>query len=235
MTNPPTPPPLPSESRRSFFHQAATAGVFAPLLAIVAYIVSVGAQSGLDPQTKATVSLVIGICNICILLLGLVCGIIALCGIGKHGRKGLLAKGICGILIPLLIFGAAIPAVMALKSRGLYGNMSLKSVDEMLKLVADKINSQGGRVIDADTRLEGAEALPGRKLLYKYTIVTKSASEVQLDALNGLIRPKLVKIYNSEPDMKLFRDNGVTIIYRYSDKTGQLVGDVSVGPDDLAK
>src|SRR6266478_1719487 len=34
---------------------------------------------------------------------------------------------------------------------------------------------------------------------------------------------------------KLKEDNGVTITYRYRDKAGQLIGDVSVSPRDLAK
>ena len=89
-------------------------------------------------------------------------------------------------------------------------------------------------MVDEVTRLDGAEVLPNRTLLYKYSI-TKTSSEISSDALNRIVRPNIVKTYNTLPEMKILRDNGVTITYRYRDKAGQLIRDVSVGPSDLAK
>jgi hypothetical protein len=109
------------------------------------------------------------------------------------------------------------------------------SVEGRLKDLADQISKQGKKMIDEDTRLEGVEALPNRTLLYKYSIITKASSEIPPDAINQNVRPNVVKAYNTLPEMKLFRDNGVTINYQYRDKTGQLIGDISVGPNDLAK
>ena len=54
-------------------------------------------------------------------------------------------------------------------------------------------------------------------------------------AEHRIIRRDVVRKYNTLPEMKMFRDNGGTITYRYRDKEGQLIGDISVGPSDLAK
>lgn len=50
-------------------------------------------------------TLIIDLIGLLFILLGLVFSVIALCGIGKHGIRGLLAQGLVGLLINgLLLF-----------------------------------------------------------------------------------------------------------------------------------
>jgi hypothetical protein len=109
------------------------------------------------------------------------------------------------------------------------------SAEGQMQAIADQINRQGKKMVDEGTRLEGVEALPNKTLLYNYTLITQTSSEIAPDALNRIVRPNVVKAYSTHPDMKMLRDNGITLTYRYRDKTGHLVGDFSVGPGDLAK
>ena len=170
-----------------------------------------------------------------IVLLGLICAIIALCGIPRHGKKGILGKTLCGIAIPALLSAIAIPNFMAARAVAIRNRQYQASPEAKLKALADRINKEGKKLVDEATRLEGAEALPNRTLVYNYSLCTKTASEIPADALDQAVRPNVLKTYRSHPDMKFFRDNGVTLKYRYRDKNGELIGDISVGPNDIAK
>src|SRR6266516_97196 len=229
MSNSALPPKLPSEpTKNSIFHQAAMASVFAPLIAIGLTIVSSAGRTNLDPQSQRPVAFMVGIVNSIIILIGLICGVVALFGIRNHGKKGILGKALCGIIIPLLLAGLAIPNFMAARSQAIKNKQNRMSVEDRVRDLADQLNKQQGKkMIDEVTRLEGVEALPNRTLLYKYSLITKTSSEIPLDALNQSVRPNVVKMYNTLPEMKLFRDNGITIIYQYRDKVGQLIGDFS--------
>ncbi|MCM2276154.1 MAG: hypothetical protein NDI75_15300 [Candidatus Didemnitutus sp.] len=44
-------------------------------------------------------------------------GIIALCGVSKHGKKKLLWKGLVGVFVPIVFIAMAIPAFLAVKRR----------------------------------------------------------------------------------------------------------------------
>jgi len=236
MINSAIPPEIPSKPRKnSIFHQAATASVFAPLIAIGLTIVSSAGRTNLDPQTQRSVAFMLGIASSIIILIGLICAVVALFGIRNHGKKGILGKALCGMIIPLLLAVLAIPNFMAARSQAIKNKQNQMSVDDRVRDLADQINKQGKKMIDEVTRLEGVEALPNRTLLYKYTLIIKTSSEIPSDALNQIVRPNVVKTYNTLPEMKLFRDNGITITYQYRDKAGQLIGDLSVGPSDLAK
>ena len=175
----------------------------------------------------------VGIASSIIILLGLICGVTALCGIRNHGKKGILGKALCGIIVPLLFSALLIPSFMAARSRAIKGKQNQMSVEDRVRDLADRLNKQGKKMVDEATRLEGVEALPNRTLLYKYSLITKTSSEIPSDALDQFVRPKIVSNYNTLPEMKLFRDNGITITYQYRDKAGQLIGDISVGPSDL--
>jgi hypothetical protein len=78
-----TPPPDPTQPANSFYHKAADFSAKAPAIAIGAIILSTVTNG--------------------ILIVGLICGIIALFGIPRHGKRGLLGKAIVGILVPVLL------------------------------------------------------------------------------------------------------------------------------------
>jgi len=213
--------------------------VFAPLVAIGLTIVSFAGLTSLDRPSQRNVATMVGIAGLIIILIGLISGIVALFGIPKHGKKGILGKALCGVIIPLVLLGLAIPSIMAgfmeARSQAIKNNQDQMSPEDRVRAMADQINKQGSIMVDTSTRLEAAEALPNRTLLYNYSLISKTSSEISAEALNRIVRPDIVKKYNILPEMKVFRDNGITVIYRYRDKAGQLIGDISVGPSDLVK
>ena len=116
MTTTSNPPPLiPNKEKPSFYHQAANASAWAPAIAIGATIaVNVGMQGqGFDQSTLRKSALIVGIITSSIMLIGLISGIVALFGIPKHGRKGILVKALIGILSPLAcVILAILPGIL---------------------------------------------------------------------------------------------------------------------------
>lgn len=114
------PPPLPvidadGTAPSSFHHQAATYAVLALPACIILNIVlgSVvrSAADAFSPTARLVLSAIPGL----VMLTALPAGIIALCGIPKHGKKKLLWKGLVGVIVPILLLALAIPAFLAVK------------------------------------------------------------------------------------------------------------------------
>lgn len=229
-----TPPPLPNHSTtNSFFHKAATASLFAVPLSIAVNIVSGAGTTQLDPEMRRLVSMAVGIFAGVLLLLGLIAGVIAFFGIPKYGTKGILWKALVGTVLPLLFVVLAIPAVMGATERARQLRQGKGSVDEQLATLAANLNSKAPITIDADTSLISATPLPNKTIQFHYSTTTKNASDFPQGALKEAILPGLVKTYQNSPDMAVFRENKVTIVYRYTDREGQLIDQFTIEPSVL--
>ncbi len=98
-TIPPAIPPV--ISQRNKFQELARASWIAPLIGIGVNILMVGTQVSPDSKLKLVGSV------FCII--GFLCGLIAICGIPKFGKKGIIGSAIAGLSITgLMIFLAAI-------------------------------------------------------------------------------------------------------------------------------
>ena len=92
------PPPFPDENNNnSIAHQAAKASLVVPVLAILAAI----ARSGLAQQSHnpTQVAVIFDLCAGVLIMLGFVASIIALAGIPTYGSRGLLGRGIAGLVM----------------------------------------------------------------------------------------------------------------------------------------
>ena len=101
MNPPPLPKPEPSAA-----HRCALGSVIAPLIAILVAIV-VHVTSTAPPPA---VLIITGLIGIGLVIVGFVTGILGLTGIRQHGTRGLLGKGIAGVVINgalLVCFGVA--------------------------------------------------------------------------------------------------------------------------------
>lgn len=113
---PPPPPPLPS-SKKPFAAQAAQASLLAPLAAVG---VSIVVNAGMGNQATPLVKIITGSLCVLLIVLGFVFGIVALFGVRRHGKKGILGRAVAGICINgiLIAFMAvSIPGFMKAAER----------------------------------------------------------------------------------------------------------------------
>jgi hypothetical protein len=54
-----------------------------------------------------------------LMLVAMVCGVMALCGIRRYGKRKLLWKGLVGLLVPILLVAAAIPAFLTVRRKAM--------------------------------------------------------------------------------------------------------------------
>jgi len=105
----PGPPPLPARARSTstFVHQAARAGVIAPLLGV---LVSFVAFTTLRGTLDRTATLVVAVTVLALVGIGLCCTLIGLFGMIRLGRQGLLGwslggLAICGVALSASLIG----------------------------------------------------------------------------------------------------------------------------------
>lgn len=89
------------------------------------------------------------------------------------------------------------------------------------------------RSLDDGSRLDSIELLPHRTILRQITLPDHDHSGLPEDYVSRELRPPLVKTYNTSPDLEFERTHAVTLLYRYRDRNGLLIGETSIGPDDL--
>ena len=132
-----TPPPLPAHYRRdSFFHSAATISIFAPIFAVGFNMLS---RAALGTTESGIPVLIVSAVSGLSLLTGIIAGIVALFGIPKYGRKGILVKALCGTLIPIILAGLAIPTILSARAKAQEIHKET-NIQRELKKVADQLN-----------------------------------------------------------------------------------------------
>lgn len=114
-----------------------------------------------------------------------------------------------------------------------YGVQQLfkKDLVTELKEAAAELNEQSPIQIDQFTRLDSASTIGNTNLIYYYTLVEIEKSEVNLDTVNKYIRPGIIENVKNNPDLKMYRDNDITMDYKYFDKKGEFTLEISVTPE----
>jgi len=107
------------------------------------------------------------------------------------------------------------------------------SIEEKLVQTSKNMNARLPLNVDSDTRWDTTVPGPGKCLTYCYTFINVSKSEINPAEVTAKIKPKLMLYYRTNPEMKLFRDNRVTVRYLYKDKMGEMVTLIEASPDDL--
>jgi hypothetical protein len=115
----------------------------------------------------------------------------------------------------------------------------LISFDE-LDLFAKEFTKNCPQMIDADTRLNQCLAIPSEKseltIMYDYTIVSYSKSSIinifgSIETVKQITENSLIASSKGE-SFAIFRQNKMTVIYKYSDLYGVYLFSVIIDPTD---
>ncbi len=225
-THPPLPAPAPDAPRTSFHHKAAKYVFWALVLSFGLNLVSRGVFNAAGPEFDVA-RRVFGVLMGVVFVSVVPAGIIALCGIPKHGRKGLLGPGLTGILLPLLLVGMAVPAFHQVRSNAL--EMRARQQAQQL---ADELNTGAPKMLDEVTRLEGAKVDPAKTVTVSITLTGVAKSELD----PALWQEKVVAAVKQNVETTALASlvkTGVTLVYRYTDRDGVLVDELVFRPEDF--
>lgn len=105
------------------------------------------------------------------------------------------------------------------------------SYDEAMVRGASEINKTCPMMVDDETRLDNAAALPNNVFQYNYTLVNFEKATTDVADLEEKVRPSIIGSVKTNPSMKPQRDHGTTLQYTYKDKNGEFLFKVDVTPD----
>jgi hypothetical protein len=91
------------------------------------------------------------------------------------------------------------------------------SFNKEMMQVASELNKTCPIMVDDQTRLDNAVALPGNSFQYNYTLINLTKSEVNIDTIKKYLEPSIINNVRTNPGLKIYRDNKVTMIYYYKD------------------
>ena len=106
-------------------------------------------------------------------------------------------------------------------------------VEAALRQAEVQINSTAPKMVDAETRLDGATAGPGRRLKYGYTVVRYKASEIDMNSWRNQVAPDIKRNVRNAEGMRYLFEIGTTVTYRYSGSDGVFVDEIVVTPGEV--
>jgi len=106
-----------------------------------------------------------------------------------------------------------------------------QSFDKAMLEAADEINKSCPMMVDKETRLDNAAALPDNVFQYNYTLINANKSDIDIEDFTNYMEPIIVNNVKTNPDLKIYRENKVTMSYYYKDKNSLFLTKIVVTPD----
>ncbi len=108
---------------------------------------------------------------------------------------------------------------------------STKALESQVIEVASQINRAASAAVDPDTRLDGAKAGPGLKLVINYTLVNPAASGVDSTDFAAKQAPTVIKGGCENSALRQLIDQGVAVTLQYKDLKGSALGTATLNRD----
>ena len=141
----------------------------------------------------------------------------------KEQNQSINKRKIIGIIIGIIAF-----VISYYDVQQLFFKHNLES--ELIN-VAKELNKQTPVQVDQYSRLDSVSAIGKTNFRYHYTLFNLNKTDVNLDTVNKYIRTGLIENVKNNPSLKIYRDNKITLDYKYYDKNGEFVTEISVTPD----
>jgi hypothetical protein len=99
-----------------------------------------------------------------------------------------------------------------------------------IQKIADAINAITPKMIDSDTRLDGAVAGPGKRLTYNSTLVALKADQINRTAWEKEVVPRIRASILGNPNTSKVQKEGITIVSRYFSSDRVLIDEIFFEP-----
>lgn len=119
--------------------------------------------------------------------------------------------------------------LLALMSLVLIFSLSNCSKSSKYQIVVDELNEQLPADYPGGVRIEKAE-LDGDVFKYYYSL--SSDMEVSSEEFVSNFRDNVVSMVVNQSDLRIFRDDGMTIAFVFQNKDGSVFAEIKVTPED---
>ncbi len=115
------------------------------------------------------------------------------------------------------------------RDQAISGNsIASSAIESELSLAADQVTRGAPKMVDAQTRLDGAVAGPGLKFTYLYTLPNIESTKVAPGIFDAKVAPNVTNSACKSVSLKYFFDHNVSVFYDFRGKDGLQVGSVEV-------
>lgn len=104
--------------------------------------------------------------------------------------------------------------------------------DKQMMQISSELNKSCPIRVDAETQLDNAVALPDNTFQYNYTLVGMERATVDIPELENYLQPLILNTIKTNPDLRIFRENDVTMVYNYKDKKGEHLFKLTFKPEN---
>ena len=104
------------------------------------------------------------------------------------------------------------------------------SFDKQLMTIASELNKSCPMMVDAQTQLDNSISLPNNIFQYNYTLLETEQSTIDTNEFKAYMEPNILEQIKTNPQMKIFRENKVTMNYLYRDKNKKYIVLISITP-----
>jgi len=104
------------------------------------------------------------------------------------------------------------------------------NIESQLKAIAKETNTECPKMLDNWTRLDKCAATGGANFEYHLTILQIAITDTT--NFKSQLKPQLLQVLKTNPSLKIFRDNDVTIKYIYNDKDGKYIFSETIIPQE---
>lgn len=129
--------------------------------------------------------------------------------------------------IAILVVGVIVREVGTHAVQNINKENNEKEINKAILDASAEINKNLPLMVDKETRLDATVAL-GKSLTYSFTLINAKVSEIDQSKFKEIIQGEITKKVCTSPDMKVFVENNVDVIYSYHDSDGLQIASVKV-------
>ncbi|OIQ47412.1 MAG: hypothetical protein BM565_06690 [Gammaproteobacteria bacterium MedPE] len=105
-------------------------------------------------------------------------------------------------------------------------NESQRELAKNLTLAVKHINDAGAKMLDKETRLDSAATMLNY-IIYTNTLVNYTNDQLDVNTLHGRLKENVIGNLCSNTGLSPFIESNVIMVYRYLDKNGLFVTELS--------
>lgn len=113
-----------------------------------------------------------------------------------------------------------------------YDTVTDPQVQLIAKEASQRVNKQLPLMIDSSTRADSSIVGPGRRFTYVLTDLSNDSTTLTTAQLTQLIGKRITNNVCTTNALKLLIENDYLIIYKYFDKNGRLIGNITINRQD---
>lgn len=140
-------------------------------------------------------------------------------------NKSIILQNLSKIVVAVISFAVAYIGMQYL--------FSGEKLEKKLQKITTELNKLTPKLIDDFTRIDSVSSKGEESITYHYTLVNLQKQDIQVDTVNKYLKFQIIEKVKTQSELKFFRDNDILMNYKYYDKNGEFVTEISVTPDLL--